>query len=148
MTVPNGLKWVISTPPATILDTHEMKLVTAVKIEWNAENIPDLYEILPCGTPYVEKDETSTSIEEIGTSGIKLYTHDNQLYVQAGSPITNLALYDLFGRTVAQATPHSTQVEMTLGSKHAPGTHRASNRRCTGGLDSQNRVVTNNRMNR
>ena len=102
--------------PCTILDTHEMKLVTAVKIEWNAENIPDLYEILPCGTPYVEKDETSTSIEEIGTSGIKLYTHDNQLYVQAGSPITNLALYDLFGRTVAQATPHSTQVEMTLGS--------------------------------
>lgn len=102
--------------PCTILDTHEMKLVTAVKIEWNAENIPDLYEILPCGTPYVEKDETSTSIEEIGTSGIKLYTHDNQLYVQAGNPITNLALYDLFGRTVAQATPHSTQVEMTLGS--------------------------------
>ena len=102
--------------PCTILDTHKMKLVTAVKIEWNAENIPDLYEILPCGTPYVEKDETSTSIEEIGTSGIKLYTHDNQLYVQAGSPITNLALYDLFGRTVAQATPHSTQVEMTLGS--------------------------------
>ena len=100
----------------TVIDTHEMKLVTAVKIEWNAENIPNLYEILPCGTPYVEKDETSTSIEEIGTSGIKLYTHDNQLYVQAGSPITNLALYDLFGRTVAQATPHSTQVEMTLGS--------------------------------
>ena len=100
----------------TVIDTHEMKLVTAVKIEWNAENIPNLYEILPCGTPYVEKDETSTSIEEIGTSGIKLYTHDNQLYVQAGNPITNLALYDLFGRTVAQATPHSTQVEMTLGS--------------------------------
>ena len=102
--------------PCTKLDTHEHKLVTAVQNELDAENNPELYGNLPSGTPYVQKDETSTSIEEIGTSGIKLYTHDNQLYVQADSPITDLALYDLCGRTVAQATPHSPRVEMTLGS--------------------------------
>lgn len=41
-------------PLCTVIDTHEIDTVTAVKIEWNKENIPNLYEILPVGTPYVE----------------------------------------------------------------------------------------------
>ena len=98
----------------TVIDTHEMKLVTGVKIEWNEENIPNLHEILPCGTPYVEKPSSATTIEQTSADGLKLYTRDNRLHVQASCNITSLTLCDLSGRIVARTTPNGTTFEMTL----------------------------------
>lgn len=117
--VNDGTEWIEMghlDAPCTVIDTHEMKLVTAVKIEWNEENIPNLHEILPCGTPYVEKPNTSTAIAPMAGAGLKLYTRGNRLFAESGNALTSLTLYDLCGRTVAQATPHSTRFEMTLDS--------------------------------
>ena len=115
--VNNGSEWVKMghlNALCTIIDTHEMELVTAVKIEWNEENMPTLYEILPCGTPYVEKPGTATAIEQPASAGMRLYTRDNRLHVQADATITSLTLYDLSGRVVARYTPRAHSFEIAL----------------------------------
>lgn len=115
--VNNGSEWVETghlDALCTIIDTHEMELVTAVKIEWNEENMPTLYEILPCGTPYVEKPGTATAIEQPASAGMRLYTRDNRLHVQADATITSLTLYDLSGRVVARYTPRAHSFEIAL----------------------------------
>ncbi|HIY49944.1 MAG TPA: beta-N-acetylglucosaminidase domain-containing protein [Candidatus Barnesiella excrementavium] len=115
--VNDGTEWIEMghlDSPCTIIDTHEMKLVTAVKIEWNGENIPTLHEILPCGTPYVEKPGTATAIDQTQNNGLRIYTHDNRLYMQSDDEIEGVTLYDLCGRIVAQAAPHTTTFEMNL----------------------------------
>lgn len=115
--VNNGSEWVETghlDALCTIIDTHEMELVTAVKIEWNEENMPTLYEILPCGTPYVEKPGTATAIEQPASAGMRLYTRDNRLHVQADATITSLTLYDLSGRVVAHFTPRAHSFEIAL----------------------------------
>lgn len=115
--VNNGSEWVKMghlNALCTIIDTHEMELVMAVKIEWNEENMPTLYEILPCGTPYVEKPGTATAIEQPASAGMRLYTRDNRLHVQADATITSLTLYDLSGRVVARYTPRAHSFEIAL----------------------------------
>ena len=91
-----------------------MELVTAIKIEWNEENIPTLYEILPCGTPYVEKPGTATAIEQPASAGTRLYTRDNRLHVESDATITSLTLYDLSGRIVARFAPQASTFETML----------------------------------
>ena len=83
-----------------------MELVTGVKIEWNENNIPDLYEILPCGTPYVEEPDNISAIEQ-ASMGTQIYTRGNRLCIQADSSIKSMTLYDLSGRTVARLTPNT-----------------------------------------
>lgn len=115
--VNNGSEWIETgqlSSLCTIIDTHEMELVTAVKIEWNEENMPTLYEILPCGTPYVEKPGTATAIEQPASAGTRLYTRDNRLHVESDATITSLTLYDLSGRVVARYTPRAHSFEIAL----------------------------------
>lgn len=115
--VDNGSEWVETghlDAPCTIIDTREMELVTGVKIEWNENNIPDLYEILPCGTPYVEEPDNISAIEQ-ASMGTQIYTRGNRLCIQADSSIKSMTLYDLSGRTVARLTPNAPAFEMELG---------------------------------
>ena len=115
--VNNGTEWIETgqlSSLCTIIDTHEMELVTAIKIEWNEENIPTLYEILPCGTPYVEKPGTATAIEQPASAGTRLYTRDNRLHVESDATITSLTLYDLSGRIVARFAPQASTFETML----------------------------------
>lgn len=85
-------------PLCTVIDTHEIDTVTAVKIEWNKENIPNLYEILPVGTPYVEKPWKPTAINNMKKDGLTIYTNDNRLIVQSDDMIQNIILFDLNGK--------------------------------------------------
>lgn len=97
----NGSEWIEKgslEPLCTVIDTHEIDTVTAVKIEWNKENIPNLYEILPVGTPYVEKPWKPTAINNMKKDGLTIYTNDNRLIVQSDDMIQNIILFDLNGK--------------------------------------------------
>ncbi len=83
----------------TIIDTQEEKMVTKIKIAWNEHNIPDIYEILPVGTPYVEP-ATPNAIEEVAITQPSLYVHNNLLTVQTELPIQSVTLYDMTGRVI------------------------------------------------
>ena len=114
--VNNGTEWIEMghlDALCTVVDTHEMKLVTGVKIEWNQENRPTLHEILPCGTPYVDEPGGATAIDQTSV-GQMIYTRDNRLYVQAQYTIRSLTLCDLSGRIVARIAPNAPSFEMAL----------------------------------
>lgn len=117
--VNNGSEWIEKgslEPLCTVIDTHEIDTVTAVKIEWNKENIPNLYEILPVGTPYVEKPGKPTAINNMKKDGLTIYTNDNRLIVQSDDMIQNIILFDLNGKTINHFNVNRCIFETTFGS--------------------------------
>lgn len=117
--VNNGSEWIETgslESLCTIIDTHEIDTVTAVKIEWNKENIPNLYEILPVGTPYVEKPGKPTAINNVKKDGLTIYTNDNRLIVQSDDMIQNIILFDLNGKTINHFNVNKCIFETTFGS--------------------------------
>lgn len=117
--VNNGSEWIEKgslEPLCTVIDTHEIDTVTAVKIEWNKENIPNLYEILPVGTPYVEKPGKPTAINNVKKDGLTIYTNDNRLIVQSDDMIQNIILFDLNGKTINHFNVNKCIFETTFGS--------------------------------
>ena len=117
--VNNGSEWIEKgslEPLCTVIDTHEIDTVTAVKIEWNKENIPNLYEILPVGTPYVEKPGKPTAINNIKKDGLTIYTNNNRLIVQSDDMIQNIILFDLNGKTINHFNVNKCIFETTFGS--------------------------------
>lgn len=117
--VNNGSEWIEKgslEPLCTVIDTHEIDTVTAVKIEWNKENIPNLYEILSVGTPYVEKPGKPTAINNMKKDGLTIYTNDNRLIVQSDDMIQNIILFDLNGKTINHFNVNKCIFETTFGS--------------------------------
>lgn len=117
--VNNGSEWIEKgslEPLCTVIDTHEIDTVTAVKIEWNKENIPNLYEILPVGTPYVEKPGKPTAINNMKKDGLTIYTNNNRLIVQSDDMIQNIILFDLNGKTINHFNVNKCIFETTFGS--------------------------------
>lgn len=117
--VNNGSEWIEKgslEPLCTVIDTHEIDTVTAVKIEWNKENIPNLYEILPVGIPYVEKPGKPTAINNMKKDGLTIYTNDNRLIVQSDDMIQNIILFDLNGKIINHFNVNKCIFETTFGS--------------------------------
>ncbi len=82
----------------TLVDTQDEKMVLSVKITWNEHNIPDLYEILPVGTPYTE--DSPSGINEVVASNPVVYVYNNTLVIKSRQAIQSIILYDMTGRMV------------------------------------------------
>ncbi len=113
----NGKEWIEKgnlDSYSTIIDTQEEKMVTKLKISWNEQNIPNIYEILPIGTPYVEPANPN-AIENITMAQPAVYVHNNHLVVKAEQAIQAVTLYDMSGRVISHYDAHENSVEIALG---------------------------------
>ncbi len=112
----NGKEWIEKgelNSYATIVDTKDEEMVTSLKITWTANNMPNLYEILPIGTPYVESSKPD-AIEEVVALQPIIYTHNNHLTVKAEQEIQSITLYDMTGRVVNRYEVNSRVSEIEL----------------------------------
>ncbi len=93
----NGEEWIEKgylNSYVTIVDTKDEKMVTSLKITWTDNNIPNLYEIFPTGTPYTEP--SPSGIEGNTTVQPVIYNHGSLIFAQEGN--YTIDLYDTQGR--------------------------------------------------
>lgn len=102
---------------ATVIDTRDYEMVTAVRIEWNEHNIPTLYEIIPSGE---YKEPQGTGITELaGESAddtVRIYTYGGRLVVSGQTMLSAVRIYDLYGRLLHQSVPDATSFTLDLGA--------------------------------
>lgn len=115
----DGTQWVAAGTLdrlGTVIDTRGYEMVTAVRIEWNANNIPTLYEIIPAGE-YVEPPVSGVieSAEENGND-ISVYTYGGRLVVHSQTMLSAVRIYDLYGRLLRQAVPNATSFTLDLNA--------------------------------
>ncbi|WP_288739909.1 beta-N-acetylglucosaminidase domain-containing protein [uncultured Coprobacter sp.] len=91
----------------TIIDTQDLKNIIAIKIKWNRENIPNLYEILPFGEPYIELPETPVSTTKANINDMVIYHMDGYLHFSSDKVIKDIVLYNLDGKVLGQHRANS-----------------------------------------
>ena len=99
--------------PCTVIPMQKFTHPAQLKITWNAQNIPALYEIQVTGTPYQEG--VQTGITEVRPStGISLQTEGLKLSVRAAQPLTEIILLDMEGKVHTICHPDGTHSLLTL----------------------------------
>lgn len=82
----------------THIATATLQNIEQLKIEWNAENVPNLYEIMPIGDPY-DENQSSAGIDTIvdDTEGIRIDTSHGTISVVSAQPVSSVRVYDIAG---------------------------------------------------
>ena len=103
--------------PCTVIDVSGLKNLSQLKIQWNEKNRPEIYEILPEGEEYVEKDEVETNVDVPEESKIRVsQTTDGTYRVVADRQIDRLDIYDVTGRKIKSETVNAGVACFALGS--------------------------------
>lgn len=98
----------------TVIDVSDLKNVSQLKISWDAENLPDIYEIMPEGEAY--KEEPGTGMDELKDNKLLITLDRNGLCrVEVSKPISTITVYDFLGRTLT-----CEQVDALSGSFATP----------------------------
>lgn len=97
--------------PITLLETDDLKLITQMRITWNNENIPKIYELLPLGTPYIEpSDSIDTSDKVLSLREWKIWTDKGRIKINSITPIKRVEVYDSKGIVCYDYTTDQTSV--------------------------------------
>ena len=85
----------------THIGTAEMFNIEQLKIEWTANNLPNIFEIMPVGEPFDANKhaEISTIITDEKT-GVKIETAAGKVHIEATEPISAVSIYDISGRVL------------------------------------------------
>ncbi len=106
----SGNEWhpagVLDTPRTDISVPEEMRHITALRISWNSDACPSIYEIMPIGPDYVDMGGSIVSINGTDTAPeISISANNGIINVSAASKISSVTAVDIAGRTVAACTP-------------------------------------------
>ncbi|MEG1685407.1 MAG: beta-N-acetylglucosaminidase domain-containing protein [Bacteroides sp.] len=88
----------------TLIDVRDLKNISQLKISWNKDNIPNLYEVLPIGDPYVEEAGTSNMLTEEIPSDITLFVNENKLCIRAQNLIQTVVVCNALGQTINEVS--------------------------------------------
>ena len=69
----------------TSVQVANLKNISQLKITWNKDNIPVLYEIMPIENPFIEENKAITIPQTSGTSGYRLQVPETILGDRSGS---------------------------------------------------------------
>lgn len=85
----------------TIIDTQDMDSVTAVKVEWNAQNVPELYEILAFGYPPKADENLGTDLSGHANHA-KIYYKNGHVHICSEKPMFFVSVFDIHGQLLIQ----------------------------------------------
>lgn len=85
----------------TIIDTQDMDSVTAVKVEWNAQNVPELYEILAFGYPPKADENLGTDLSGHANRA-KIYYKNGHVHICSEKPMFFVSVFDIHGQLLIQ----------------------------------------------
>lgn len=86
--------------PCTSIQVSDLKDISQLKISWNADNIPVLYEVMPIGEPYIEEANPTGFVSETASSDVSIFTVDNYMMIKSPALIERVILTDLLGRKI------------------------------------------------
>ena len=80
----------------TSVQVANLKNISQLKITWNKDNIPVLYEIMPIENPFIEENKAITIPQASGTSGYRLQVPETILGDRSGSDTDRTGNMDKF----------------------------------------------------
>lgn len=86
--------------PCTSLSVSDLKNISQLKITWNADNIPALYEVMPIGEPYIEEANPTGLISDTVSSDVSVYVIEDNIIIESKSLIDKVVVTDFSGRKV------------------------------------------------
>lgn len=98
--------------PCTSLSVSDLKNISQLKIAWNADNIPALYEVMPTGEPYIEEANPTSLASETASPEISIILLANKIRIVSRTLIDEVVLTDLLGRKIDEIKVNETFVEI------------------------------------
>ena len=95
--------------------------IEQLRIEWTADNCPDIYEIMPVGEHF-DANKYHAGICEIvldDVNGIGISASSGNIIIDAATAIKSVVIYDTAGRTIATykgTSKNSINIKMPLSS--------------------------------
>lgn len=100
--------------PCTPVSVSGLKNISQLKISWNKDNIPALYEIMPVGEPYIEEITPTGINDERASTGILIFPLKNKIRIESQESIDRVIITDLLGRTVNDIKVNNTFIETSV----------------------------------
>lgn len=93
----------------TKFNVFDIDSISAIRISWSSENIPNLVEIYPEGEPYVEKEveEPVTSVKDAFEDTVNITKTDNTISVNCTEIISQVNVWDADGRIIKEFTTNA-----------------------------------------
>lgn len=66
--------------PLTELEVSTFKNISALRINWNGKNTPDIYDVVVSGSPYVQ-DHDITGVEDTDMEDVKVFFSGDKMYI-------------------------------------------------------------------
>lgn len=105
--------------PRSEYDLSELENISTIRIEWNATDRPKIHQIVLTGTPYVEDADIFAAIDSVvvtDAAAVEAYAAAHgRIVVKAHSPIAEVNVRDILGRTLAGAEPRAEHAELSVG---------------------------------
>lgn len=106
--------------PCSSIQVSDLKNISQLKITWNKENRPILYEVLPIGVPYIEEATPPTGLDsETTASNVLIFAVGNSIRIESQVIIDRVIVKDLSGREVNDLKVNNTFLEIPAW-KHQP----------------------------
>lgn len=103
----------------TKLDVSELKNISSIRIEWNKDNIPNLYEILPVGEKYMEEDGPIVQIEKVEEAPkLAFFKKDRELDIESSQLIRKVTVRNAFGINLDEVSVNNTSVLLPMGNQN------------------------------
>ena len=116
----NG-KWIAKgelDAPCTSVPVSDLKNISQLKISWNKDNIPVLYEIMPIGEPYVEEVSPPTGIlSETSSSNASIFIEGNYVRIESRILIERIIITDLSGQKIKDINVNQNSIEIPIHEK-------------------------------
>lgn len=89
--------------------------ISALKISWDSENIPNLFEIYPEGEPYIEKEisDPGTYIINKGKAGTYISRTNCAVYVSSEDRISQITVWNTDGQVIKDIRPDSYSIKIS-----------------------------------
>lgn len=101
----------------TKFNVFDKDSISALRISWDSENIPDLVEIYPEGEPYIEKETsdpgTSVNESQSETDNIRVAKADNSIYIAGNKRISLIKIWNTDGQILREINADSKTYKVT-----------------------------------
>lgn len=98
----------------TSIKVSDLKNISQLKITWNEDNIPSLYEVMPIGEPYVEENIPTGIISETISSEVSISTAGSDMVIESQTPIDRVIITDLLGRKIQDVKANKNTVKIPV----------------------------------
>lgn len=100
----------------TSIQVSDLKKVSQLKISWNKENRPTLFEVMPIGKPYVEEVDPTGIDNETIPSEISIFSEKDKIKIESKQLINRIVTINSLGQKTNDIEVNSTTIDIPAQS--------------------------------